>query len=217
MKNKITGIISLALIAIGLLCSSALAIKNVIMLSGIIQPDPIEGVLQRGQYVEGDLYVHNANIYRIDHSINLIPTGTERFYVAFDDENDTVYYIRANKKLAEKASDNPMQHIKGKVAKANSDSKQKLSEYGNNYVSEGYNLGYYGEVLFIDTQVFQRSLLNVGAIALLLIAGAILFLSPTGRKPANTFTAVDHILAGASLAMILIGGLILFYIILFVF
>ena len=99
MKNKITGIISLALIAIGLLCSSALAIKNVIMLSGIIQPDPIEGVLQRGQYVEGDLYVHNTNIYRIDHSINLIPTGTERFYVAFDNENDTVYYIRANKKL----------------------------------------------------------------------------------------------------------------------
>ena len=217
MKNKISGIISLVLIIIALLCSSSFAIRNVIKLCGLIPADPIEGVLERGQYVEGDLYVRSLNIYRIDHSVSLIPTGTERFYVAFDDENDTVYYIRGNKKLGDKASENPMQHIKGKVAKANSDSKQKLSEYGHDYVAEGYNLGYYGEVLFIDTQVYSRSLLNVAAIALLLIAGVILFISPTGRKPANTFTIADHILAWLSLSMIIIGAILLFYITTFIF
>ncbi len=212
MKNKITGIICVALCAIALLLSASFAIRNIIKLSGIFPIDKIEGVLEKGEYVEGDLAVTPRVLYRVDHTTNFIPTGKDRYYSAFDEATNTVYIVKAGKGLEEKAELNSVQHIKGKVYKADSDTKGKLSEYGNEFLDAGYNLGYSGEVLFIDTQVFFRSVINVAAIIVMLLGIFMIAFSPVARKPVNTFTPADHAVVALSFVLFIAGGIALFWV-----
>ena len=209
MKDKITGIVSVVLIAVGLICSSAFAFRNIIKLSGLVPINNIEGVLSRGDYVEGDLTVPDRYVYRMDHSEDFFLKWKEIYYAGFDEENNTVYFIKAGKGLAKKAEANPVQHIKGKVKKADSDVKEKLAELGRDYLDDGYKIGYSYEVVYIDTQTYMMSIINVAAIIVMIAGLFLLGFSPVSRKPVNTFVFTDHLVVGFSLVLFLagVGGL----------
>lgn len=211
-KNKFAGIVSIILIGLALIFSVALASRNIIFLSGIIPIDNIEGTLTKGEYVQGDLRLDDSPFLRLDHSINLIPAGKELFYLAYDEKTNTVYYIRGNKALGKKAKENEVLHIKGKVYKANSDSRNNLSEYSSKVIEEGFNIGYKGDVLFIDTNAFSRSVFNVLGIVFIFAGLLVMTLTPLASKPVNTFVFIDHVIVFASLALILIGCGILLHI-----
>ncbi|MCR4649244.1 MAG: hypothetical protein K5776_09220 [Lachnospiraceae bacterium] len=211
MKNRITGLISIILITIGLLVSAGFAIRNLVNLSGLVRPlTRLEGKLTKGDYVEGELYVESEEFYYIKHTLNgLIPVGTEHYYIAIDENTDTVYYLRSGKNTYKEVSPDSPIKIKGKVYKADSSVHHDFKEIKEYFEAEGLSVGYSGEIIFIDTEIGKRSLINILGVVLLIGGFLAVFLSPAGKKQINEINGFDKLLVFGGLLFIIVGGIML--------
>ena len=212
-KKAVSGILSGILIGAGILAYLISAIINLVHISGFVPLKKVDGILNKGEYVEAELNDVDF-IGTVTNTYGFIPTGKEYYYIAFDNKTNTAYFIRASRSFKYKEG---TVTVKGKVRTADSIVKNSFGDRMDELKKDGYKKGYVSDVLFIDNTIGFQSVLRIIATVLLAAGIALLIFSPATRKPANTLTPVDKALLALEFIPIVIGLIVAMYTTTFMF
>lgn len=216
--NKIPGIISLIFIGGLFMTYLVFNILGLFKSSGIIPLKELEGHIHKGEYVEAYADEITGPVYTVSHTLNgLIPIGTEYYYEIIDKRTGYAYIVRASKSFDRKADAGSVVSVKGKVRSMDRDYTDYFIKETDGLSACGYRSGYAGEVLYIDNYVFFNSLLGVIGVLFTCVPIALLIITPTARKPVNTFSAFDKVFVAADIIAIFAGLFIIGYTITFLF
>lgn len=164
-----------------------------------------------GEAVTGTVHFGTSSYLSIDHSINFIPTGTEYYYLIFNDDYTKCITIRAKNKWDAVLDHNGYSEegiqIKGRLVELDHDVKQQLGSLYSFFQELGVtaNSAYY-----IDDMLPLISWLSIAAgVLLLLLMG---FFGFVISNKMNSFkTTRDKVWYGLGVVLLLIDfGLMLY-------
>lgn len=69
--------------------------------------------VEEGQYVTGKVYVSSGEYLELSHTMNLIPTGKEHFFLIFNEDMTKCISVRADKDFAEQFNSNTGMSLSG--------------------------------------------------------------------------------------------------------
>lgn len=171
-KGTIIGIIILVLIPVYLIVNGTLSLVHG---ESETLDELLSGGDMKGTYVEDEVWFATQEYVGLKHSVNLIPTGTEHYYLVFNDDFTKCISVRADGKWGEQFNsrtwfpyDGSPVEINGKVKYMDykvrqyvDDMKREMSDAG-----ESFQISYY----YIDLLSVRYGILSI-------IAGIGIFLA----------------------------------------
>lgn len=211
MKNRILTIFSFVLIiaALGFAFFSGFYDLINLGVKGKDVTGDLKANMNKGNYVTANVnYCGEYWFYSVKHTVNLIPVGTEYFYL-INDGNGTLAVIRTTKNFGRKFPDgiNPEGvKIRGKVRAFDSDMRYEFTDtdYFDELIAEGYDVSSItNKFVYIDCILIQHTMMRIMSIIAIVLGIALIFVKR--RAEIRAMTPSEKLFFGGGITIIFLG------------
>ncbi len=188
----------LLLVGLGLFYLITAVVNLVKMQDTKHMPSNFASFPSEGEYVDVDFHLNEGEVLYVKHTINFIPSGTEHFFLIYNDQVDHAILVRSGKNFDKDFVDGVLMsgaNAKGKVKSLGYKEKSEIEQNVNALIAQGveFAMNADGDYLYIDDtmgtiswmQLLCAAALGLGAAALAILAKKSNSV-PVGEKAPNT-------------------------------